>query len=84
MFKVGETSLFYWNPQWAAPVSQIDVYTHDLRIEAGPDTFFTTDHHRGPLLVLVRTQPVGEGWVCEQHGQARRRHVLKTLSRQHP
>ncbi len=82
--KVGKKSLFYWNPTWNAPVFMVDFDTRDFLIEADPETFFTTDHHRNWPCVLARPDTVDEGWVREQLKRAWRAVATKTLQKQHP
>lgn len=64
--KVGKTSLFFWNPTWQAPVFGMDFEERDFLIEADPDTFFTTDHHRNWPCVLARADKIDEDWVRER------------------
>ncbi len=82
--KVGGKALFYWNPQWQAAVFNLDFDTRDMLIEADPETFFTTDHHRNWPCVLARPETVDEGWVRLQLLRAWRRHAPKRLQKQHP
>ena len=45
-FKVNGKVILYWNPTHDAPVFKVPVEERDFLIEADPETFFTTDHHR--------------------------------------
>jgi len=51
----------------------------DLRMQADPDTFFTTDHYRGYPTVLVRLAAVSAVDVRDVFEQAWRRHAGKRL-----
>ncbi|MGZ6041750.1 MAG: MmcQ/YjbR family DNA-binding protein [Asticcacaulis sp.] len=63
--KAGGKSLFFWNPKHG-PVFFVDFDQRDFWIEVDPDTFFTTDHHRGHPCVLARPERVPEDWVRER------------------
>lgn len=82
--KVGKKALFFWNPKWDAPVFGMDFETRDFLIEADPDTFFTTDHHRNWPCVLARPDRVDEGWVRQRLREAWRRAAPKRLQKAHP
>ena len=45
-FKVNGKVILFWNPTHDCPVFKVPVEERDFLIEADPDTFFTTDHHR--------------------------------------
>ena len=45
-FKVNGKVILYWNPTYDCPVFKVTVEERDFLIEADPETFFTTDHHR--------------------------------------
>ena len=51
----------------------------DLRIQADPDTFFTTDHYRGYPTVLVRLARVTSTDLREVFAEAWRRQAPKRL-----
>ena len=73
--KVGRTSLYFWNPKWG-PVFGMDFDTRDFWIEADPETFFTTDHHRNYPCVLARPERVariGCASACARTGSGWRR-----------
>jgi hypothetical protein len=57
---------FFWNPTENAPVFKVSSFDErDMLIEADPQTFFTTDHHRPHELVLVRPARLDPLWVKE-------------------
>lgn len=62
-FKVNKKVILFWNPKYDAPVFKVDRAERDFLIEADPDTFFTTDHHRPYPLVLARPETVDIDWV---------------------
>ncbi len=62
-FKVNGKVILYWNPTHDAPVFKLPVEERDFLIEADPDTFFTTDHHRPHGLVLARPARLDPGWA---------------------
>ncbi|MEM9964069.1 MAG: MmcQ/YjbR family DNA-binding protein [Asticcacaulis sp.] len=62
-FKVNKKVILFWNPKYDAPVFKVDMAERDFLIEADPDTFFTTDHHRPYPLVLAHPEAVDIGWV---------------------
>ncbi len=64
--KVGKTSLFFWNPTWRAPVFLMSFDERDFWIEADPETFYTTNHHRNSQCVLAHPDKVDEDWVRAQ------------------
>ena len=45
-FKVNGKVILFWNPTYDCPVFKVPVEERDFLIEADPETFFTTDHHR--------------------------------------
>ncbi len=60
---VGKKALFHWHPKHQAIVFGMDFERRDLLIEADPETFFTTDHHRGWPCILARPNRLDEEWV---------------------
>lgn len=54
---------FFWNPKWDSPVFKVPFEERDMLIEMEPDTYFTTDHHRGHELVLVRPDRLDPEWA---------------------
>jgi hypothetical protein len=62
-FKVNGKVILYWNPTHDAPVFKVPVEERDFLIEADPETFFTTDHHRPHGLVLARPDKLDPGWA---------------------
>jgi hypothetical protein len=62
-FKVYGKVIVFWNPTYDCPVFKVPIEERDFLIEADPETFFTTDHHRPWPLVLARPERVDEGWV---------------------
>lgn len=62
-FKVNRKVILYWNPTHDAPVFKVPIEERDFLIEADPDTFFTTDHHRPHGLVLARPERLDPGWA---------------------
>lgn len=81
--KIGKTSLFFWNPTWNAPVFGVDFDTRDFLIEADPETFFTTDHHRNYPCVLARVETVDPEWVREQLKRSWQAKAPKKLQKQY-
>lgn len=79
--KVGKKSLFYWNPTHDCPVFKVDFDERDFLIEADPETFFTTDHHRNWPCVLARSDRVDIGWVRENLKRVWRVQAPKKLLR---
>ena len=66
-FKVNGKVILYWNPTHDAPVFKVPVEERDFLIEADPETFFTTDHHRPHALVLARPGTLDPGLGARQH-----------------
>jgi hypothetical protein len=62
-FKVNGKVILFWNPTHDCPVFKVPVEERDFLIEADPDTFFTTDHHRPWPLVLARPGRLDPGWA---------------------
>lgn len=57
---------FYWNPTHNAPVFKLASHDErDMLIEAAPEIYFTTDHHRPYPVVLARPDKVDPHWVRE-------------------
>lgn len=54
---------FFWNPKHDAPVFKVPFEERDFLIDAAPDIYFTTDHHRPHALVLARPDKVDREWV---------------------
>jgi hypothetical protein len=79
--KVAKKSLFFWNPKYG-PVFGMDFETRDFWIEVDPDTFFTTDHHKGYPCVLARPERVPEDWVRERLKDSWRRNAPKKLQKE--
>ncbi|MFT4091815.1 MAG: MmcQ/YjbR family DNA-binding protein [Asticcacaulis sp.] len=76
-FKVNNKVILFWNPKYDAPVFKVDMPERDFLIEADPETFFTTDHHRPYPLVLARPEKVDIGWVRANIERVWRAQVLK-------
>ena len=55
-FKVNGKVIVYWHPTFDCPVFKVPIEERDFLIEADPETFFTTDHHRPWPLVLARPE----------------------------
>jgi hypothetical protein len=62
-FKVNGKVILFWNPTHDCPVFKVPVEERDFLIEADPETFFTTDHHRPWPLVLARPARLDPGWA---------------------
>lgn len=62
-FKVNGKVILYWSESRGCPVFKVPVEERDFLIEADPETFFTTDHHRPHGLVLARPERLDPGWV---------------------
>ena len=62
-FKVNGKVILYWNPRHDAPVFKVSLDERDFLIEADPETFFTTDHHRPHGLVLARPDRLDPAWA---------------------
>jgi hypothetical protein len=62
-FKVNGKVILFWNPTHDCPVFKVPVEERDFLIEADPDTFFTTAHHRPWPLVLARPDRLDPGWA---------------------
>ena len=62
-FKVNGKVILYWNAAHDCPVFKVALEERDFLIEADPDTFFTTDHHRPWPLVLARPDRLDPGWA---------------------
>ena len=60
-FKVNGKVIVFWNPTHDCPVFKVPIEKRDFLIEADPETFFTTDHHRPWPLVLARPERVDAG-----------------------
>jgi hypothetical protein len=79
VIRVGKKAMFYWNPKWNAPVFKMDFAERDLLLEIDPDTFFTTDHHRGYPCILAHPDKVDEGWIRENLKRVWRAQAPKKL-----
>ena len=62
-FKVGDKAICFWNVGHDSPVFKVSFDERDMLIEAEPETFFTTPHHRPSPLVLARPQTVDPEWA---------------------
>lgn len=62
-FKVNGKVILFWNPTYDCPVFKVRRDERDFLIDADPDTFFTTDHHRPHPLVLARPALLDAGWA---------------------
>ena len=62
-FKVNGKVILFWNPTYDCPVFKVPHDERDFLIDADPDTFFTTDHHRPHALVLARPGLLDAGWA---------------------
>jgi hypothetical protein len=62
-FKVSGKVIVYWNPTHDCPVFKVPVEERDFLIEADPETFFTTNHHRPFPLVLARPRRLDPDWA---------------------
>jgi hypothetical protein len=62
-FKVNGKVIVFWNPGYDCPVFKVPLEERDFLIEADPETFFTTDHHRPWPLILARPDRVDPGWA---------------------
>ncbi|MGN6422884.1 MAG: MmcQ/YjbR family DNA-binding protein [Asticcacaulis sp.] len=82
--KLGKKVIVVWSPKWNAPVFGMDFETRDFFMEADPETFFTTDHHRNWPCVLARPETVSEDWVRLRLIEAWRKAAPKTLQKAHP
>jgi hypothetical protein len=60
-FKVNGKVILYWTPRHDAPVFKVAVEERDFLIEADPETFFTTDHHRPHGQLLARPATLDPG-----------------------
>lgn len=79
--KAGKKALFFWNPTHNAPVFKVSFDERDFLIEADPDTFFTTDHHRPWPVVLARPDRVDMEWVRNTLVRTWRAQVAKKILR---
>ena len=66
-FKVNGKVILFWNPTHDCPVFKVPIEERDFLIEADPETFFTTDHHRPWPLVLARPGPARPRLGARQH-----------------
>lgn len=86
-FKVNGKVILFWNPKWDCPVFKVPIEERDFLIEADPDCFFTTDHHRPHALVLGRPERVDPGWAranIERVWRAQvKKRTLKAYEAQH-
>lgn len=62
-FKVNGKVILFWNPKYDAPVFKVPPDERDFLIEADPETFFTTDHHRPHGLILARPDRLDPEWA---------------------
>ncbi|MEO0981055.1 MAG: MmcQ/YjbR family DNA-binding protein [Pseudomonadota bacterium] len=55
----------WWAPQnYAdAPAFKVDREEMEILLEADPDTFFTTDHHRPHNIILMRPERFDADWA---------------------
>ena len=80
--KVGKKSLFFWNPKYGA-VFGMSFDDRDFWIEADPETFFTTDHHRNYPCVIARSERVPEDWVRQRLKESWLANAPKKLLKQY-
>jgi hypothetical protein len=80
-FKVNGKVILFWNPTHDCPVFKVDREERDFLIEADPETFFTTDHHRPWPLVLARPAPLAPGWARSNIERVWRAQVKKRTLR---
>lgn len=80
---VGKKAMYYWNPSLNMPVFKVEFDERDFLIEADPDTFFTTDHHRHWPLVVARPERLDAGWVRENLKRVWKKQASKTLQKAH-
>ncbi len=80
-FKVNGKVILYWNPTHDRPIFKVDREERDFLIEADPETFFTTDHHRPWPLVLARPDRLDPGWARATIERTWRRQVRKRTLR---
>jgi hypothetical protein len=69
--------ILYWIPTHDCPVFKVPIEERDFLIEADPETFFTTDHHRPWPLVLVRPDRLDPGWALANIERVWRSHVKR-------
>ncbi|MDV6329663.1 MmcQ/YjbR family DNA-binding protein [Asticcacaulis sp. 201] len=81
--KVGKKAMFYWNPKWDAPVFKMDFETRDFYLEADPETFFTTDHHRNWPCILAHKDRIDEDWIRGNLRQVWLKQAPKSLLKVH-
>jgi hypothetical protein len=62
-FKVNGKVIVYWHPTFDCPVFKVPIEERDFLLDADPETFFTTDHHRPWPLVLARAERIDSGWA---------------------
>lgn len=79
-FKVNGKVMLWWNPRYDCPVFKVPMEERDMLLDADPETFFTTDHHRGSPLILARPARLDPGWARANlervwRAQAKRRAV---------
>ena len=82
-FKVNGRAIAVWNRTWNCPVFKVSFDERDLLVEADPETFFTTDHHRAWPVVLARPERVDHGWVRANLERVWRAQVAKRTLRAH-
>lgn len=68
----------WWAPQSHAnaPAFKVEADELDILLEADPDTFFTTDHHRPHRIILMRPERFDAEWA--------RANLVKVWRRQAP
>ena len=76
-FKVNGKVILYWNARYDCPVFKVPIEERDFLIEADPETFFTTDHHRPHGLVLARPARLDPDWARANIGRVWRAQVKK-------
>ncbi|MBW8882406.1 MAG: MmcQ/YjbR family DNA-binding protein [Asticcacaulis sp.] len=81
--KVGKKAMFYWNPDHDVPVFKVGYDERDFLLEADPESFFTTDHHRPWPVILARPDKVDVGWVRENLRRVWRAQCPKKLLKAH-
>lgn len=76
-FKVNGKVILYWNASHDCPVFKVPIEERDFLIEADPETFFTTDHHRPWPMVLARPARLDPGWARANIERIWRAQVMK-------
>ncbi len=82
-FKVNGKVILFWNAKYDCPVFKVDIEERDMLLDADPETFFTTDHHRNYPVILARPERLDPDWARANIERVWRARVSRRTLRAH-